>query len=176
MVGKLFGRDERDPGARARRGRTSALNAPRRRVHALAPEHVGELGSIAALTVAVLGLATVIFGVALVVMGLTLSGRYVNSGSVPPNLGQLATLPIWGGVGVTVLGVVLLAAPVALLADVRFARVATVAVALIAAAISLTGFGVMFNTSPIDPVIVVALGVVALLLAVSALLLARPGR
>src|SRR5207249_3219494 len=83
-----------------RRGRTSALNAPRRRVHALAPEHVGELGSVAALAVAVLGFAIVMVGVTLIVEGVTIASRYdTGTGSPPPNLGQLGQLPIFGGIG-----------------------------------------------------------------------------
>ncbi len=169
------GRDDRGRDERARRGRASALNAPHRRVHALAPEHIGELGSVAALTVAVLGLATVILGVALIVMGLTLSGRY-TSGEIPPNIGELSQLPIWGGVGVVVLGFVLTAAPVALLADLPRARLGTIVAALLGVLAALGGLYLTVSRPTIDPVIAAALGVVAVLLAVSALILARPGR
>ncbi len=158
-----------------RRGRASALNAPQRRVHALAPEHIGELGSVAALAMAVLGLAVVIVGLALIVMGITIGGRYSTSGSLPPNIGQLGQLPLFGGIGLTVLGVVLVAAPVALLADVRRARVVTVVLALLAGALSVGGLLLVIPRPSSDPILTATLGVVALLFGASALILARPG-
>jgi hypothetical protein len=159
-----------------RRGRASALNAPRRRVHALAPEHVGELGSVAALTVAVLGVATLIVGLAVVVMGVTISGRYSTSGDVPPNINQLGQLPMWGGIGLTVLSLFLVAAPVALLADVRRARLATVVVALLAALLAVGGVLLVISRAGSEPILTATLGVIALLFGASALILARPGR
>lgn len=161
---------------RTRRGRTSALNAPRRRVHALAPEHVGELGSVAALTVAVLGVAVLILGLALIVSGITMGSRYAASGDAPPNVGQLGVLPLWGGVGVALLGVLLVAAPLALLADLPRARTVTVAFALVAGLVSLGGVLLVISRAGSDPVLTAALGVVALLFGASALILARPGR
>ncbi len=159
-----------------RRGRASALNAPRRRVHALAPEHVGELGSVAALTVAVLGVAVLIVGLSVIVMGITISGRYSTSGDVPPNIGQLGQLPLWAGIGLTVLSIVLVAAPVALLADVRRARLATVVVSLLAGVLSVGGLLLVIARVGSEPILTASLGVVALLFGASALILARPGR
>jgi hypothetical protein len=158
------------------RGRASALNAPRRRVHALAPEHVGELGSVAALTVAVLGVAIVIGGLSLVVMGITISSRYATSGDVPPNIDQLGWLPLWGGVGITILGVALVAAPVALLADVRRARLVTVVLALLSGLLAVGGLLLVISRTGSDAILTAALGVIALLFGASALILARPGR
>ncbi len=159
-----------------RRGRASALNAPRRRVHALAPEHVGELGSVAALTVAVLGVAAVIVGLSVIVMGITIGGRYATSGDTPPNVDQLGWIPLWGGVAISILGAFLVAAPVALLADVRRARLVTVVLALLSGLVAVGGLLLVISRTGSDAVLTAALGVVALLFGASALILARPGR
>jgi hypothetical protein len=159
-----------------RRGRTSALNAPRRRVHALAPEHVGELGSVAALAVAVLAVALVIAGVVLVVAGLTMEGRYNTSGSLPPNIGELGKLPLFGGIGLVLFGIVLAAAPLALLADVPRARFATIALSIFAGLLSVGGVLSVISRPSADPVLTAALGIAALIFGASALILARPGR
>jgi len=165
------------PSSRERRGATSALNAPRRRVHALAPEHVGELGSVAALAIAVLGFAIVIVGVTLIVEGVTIASRYdTGSGSPPPNLGQLGQLPIFGGIGMLALGLLLTAAPLALLADVRFSRLATMLLAVIAGALSVAGLLAVIARPNVDPVVTISLGLTALIFGASALILARPGR
>jgi len=161
---------------RSRRGRASALNAPRRRVHALAPEHVGELGSVAALTVAVLGIALVIVAVTLIVSGITISSRYASGGDLPPNIGQLGMLPLWGGVGLAVLGVLLVGAPLALLADIRRARLATVIVSLVAALVALGGVLLVISRTGSNGILIATLGVIALVFGASALILARPGR
>ena len=164
------------PSSRERRGATSALNAPRRRVHALAPEHVGELGSVAALAIAVLGFAIVIVGVTLIVEGVTIASRYDTGGSPPPNVGQLGQLPIFGGIGMLVLGLLLTAAPLALLADVRFSRLATMLLAVISGALSVAGLLAVISRPDVDPVVTISLGLTALIFGASALILARPGR
>ncbi|MDP9271114.1 MAG: hypothetical protein M3P14_09125 [Chloroflexota bacterium] len=159
-----------------RRGRASALNAPRRRVHALAPEHVGELGSVAALAIAVLGVAVLILALALVVSGLTMQSRYATGGVLPPNIGQLGQLPLLGGIGLVVLSLVLIAGPLALLADLPGARLATIIIGLIAGILSVGGLLAVISRPSSDPVLVAALGITALLFGASALILARPGR
>ena len=165
------------PSSRERRGTSSALNAPRRRVHALAPEHVGELGSVAALAVAVLGVAIVIVGVTLIVHGVTIGARYdTGSSGPPPNLDELGRLPLLGGVGLLILGILLTAAPLALLADVRFSRLATILIALVGGVLALIGLLAVISRPGADPVVTVSLGLTALILGASALILARPGR
>jgi hypothetical protein len=165
------------PRSRERRGATSALNAPRRRVHALAPEHIGELGSVAALAVAVLGIAILIVGVTLIVSGITIASRYdTGTSSSPPNLGQLGQTPIFGGIGMLILGLGLTAAPLALLADVRFSRLATMLLALIAGALAVVGLLAVIARPTVDPVLTVSLGLAALIFGASTLILARPGR
>ncbi|TME33977.1 MAG: hypothetical protein E6I62_03225 [Chloroflexi bacterium] len=165
------------PGSRERRGATSALNAPRRRVHALAPEHVGELGSIAALAVSVLGVAVLIVGVTLIVQGITIGSRYdAGANGPPPDLAQLGRLPLLGGAGLLVLGILMTAAPLALLADVRFSRVATILLALIGGGLAVLGLLAVISRPGGDPVATASLGLTALILGASALILARPGR
>jgi hypothetical protein len=164
------------PSNRARRGTTSALNAPRRRVHSLAPEHVGELGSVAALAVAVLGLAILIVGVTLIVQGISIETRYDTNGSPPPNIGQLGQLPMLGGIGLLVLGLLLTGAPLALLADLRFSRLATAVLALITGLLAVGGLLAVIARPDIDPVMTVSLGLTALIMGASALILTRPGR
>lgn len=159
-----------------RRGTASALNAPRRRVHALAPAHVGELGSVAALAIAVLGLAMVVLGLAVVVSGLTMSSRYGAGGALPPNIGQLGQLPLLSGIGLTVLGLLLVGGPLALLADLRGARLATIVLAVVAGLAAVGGLLAVISRSSSDPILAAALGIVAFLFGASALLLARPGR
>lgn len=159
-----------------RRGSSSALNAPRRRVHALAPEHVGELGSVAALAVAVLGAAVVILAVTLIVHGLTMETRYSTGGAPPPNVGQLGGLPLLGGIGLLVLGLLLLAAPLALLADMRFGRSLTTLVALLSGLLAVAGVLAVISRPGADPVLTVALGITALVFGASSLILLRPGR
>lgn len=159
-----------------RRGTASALNAPRRRVHALAPEHVGELGSVAALAIAVLGLAMVVLGLAVIVSGLTMGSRYSAGGALPPNIGQLGQLPLLAGIGLTVLGLLLIGGPLALLADLRGARLATEALALLAGLAAVGGLLDVISRPSSDPIVIAALGIVAFLFGASALLLARPGR
>lgn len=160
---------------RERRGRASALNAPHRRVHSLAPEHVGELGSIAALVVVVLGLAAIIVGLTLVVTGLTMSSRWAGS-TVPPNVGQLGQTPLLAGIGLGVLGILLTAAPVALLADFPSARLATVVLAFASALLAVGGVLMIISRKASDPILTAALGVIAFLFGASALILSRPGR
>jgi hypothetical protein len=159
-----------------RRGRTSALNAPRRRVHALAPEHVGELGSVAALAIAILAVALVIGAVVLIVSGLTMQVRYSSTTDLPPNIGDLGRLPLFGGIGLLVFAIALAAAPLALLADVKRARVATVGLSIVAALLSVAGLLSVISRPSLDPILASALGVAALIFGASALILARPGR
>lgn len=159
-----------------RRGRASALNAPRRRVHALAPEHIGELGSIAALVVAVLGLAVIILGAVLVVSGIGIAGRYSGSSTAPPNVNELGMVPILSGVGAVIGGIALVAAPLALIAEVRGARLATVLVALLAGVIMVGLLLLVIQRPGADPVVIAAVGIAALLFGASALILSRPGR
>ncbi len=174
MVTKKADKLARSDG-RERRGRASALNTPRRRVHSLAPEHVGELGSIAALVVAVLGLALVIVGLTLVVTGLTMASRWAGS-TAPPNVGQLGQTPLLAGIGMGVLGILLAAAPVALLVDVPRARTVTVILAFVTALLAVGGVLLIVSRDASDPILTAALGVFAFLLGASALILARPGR
>ena len=107
----------------------------------------------------------------------TIASRYDTGGtSTPPNLGQLGQLPIFGGIGMLVLGLLLTAAPLALLADIRFSRPATMLLAIVAGALAVAGLLAVIARPAVDPVVTVSLGLSALIFGASALILARPGR
>jgi len=163
------------PIARDDRRTRSALTAPRRRVHALAPEHIGELGSIAALVVAVVGLAVFILGGSVLASGLTVGASYAG-GTPPPNVAEIGRLPIAAGAGLAVWALLLVAAPLALLAEVRFARAATIAVTGISALAGLGALALVLQRGSNDPVLIASLGVAIAVFFASTLILARPGR
>ena len=107
---------------RADRARRSAVatSRPRPRGHTLAPEHIGEAGSAAVLTMAILGLSTFIAAIALIVFGLTTAGSY--GASPPPNAGSLGMGQVLGGFGLLVIGLALVGSSLAVLADLRGSR------------------------------------------------------
>jgi len=153
----------------------SALAAPKRRVHALAPEHIGELGSVAALVVAVLGVAVLILGAYVLFSGLTVAGAFAG-GTPPPNVGALGRLPIMVGAALLVWAALLVAAPLALLADLARARLATIIVTAVSTLAALGVLALVLQRGTNDPVPVAALGVAIAAFAASTLILARPGR
>ena len=126
---------------RADRVRRPAVAAPRPRSrgHTLAPEHIGEAGSAAVLTLAILGLSTFIAAIALIVFGLTTAGSY--GASPPPNVGSLGMGQVLGGFGLLVIGLALLGSSLAVLADLRGSRRGAAAVAGATALLSAGGRG-----------------------------------
>ncbi len=64
----------------------------------------------------------------------------------------------------------------ALLADVRRARLATVVLALLSGLLAVGGLLLVISRTGSDAILTAALGVIALLFGASALILARPGR
>lgn len=161
--------------ARDARTRRSALAAPRRRVHSLAPEHVGEIGSVAALAVAIFGVAFFILAITLVVGGLTIGGRFTG-GTEPPNLGSIGLQMSLVGAGLVVYSLLVIAAPVALLADVRRARLLTVLVAALTAIGAGGVLAYVLLSGVNEPVVLASLGVTIFVFGASTLILARPGR
>jgi hypothetical protein len=153
----------------------SALAAPKRRVHALAPEHIGELGSIAALVVAVVGVAILILGAFVLVSGLT-AGTGFAGGTPPPNVSELGRLPTIAGAGLLVWAVLLVAAPLALLADVARARLTTIVVTAFSTLAALGVLALVLQRGSNDPIPIASLGVTIAAFAASTLILARPGR
>lgn len=162
--------------ARSRTGRARGTEAvtPRQRGHSLAPEHVGEAGSVALLTLAILGLALFIAAVAMIVFGISTAARY---GSLPPpNAGGLGAGQVIGGVGLAVLGLAVLFSALAVLADIRGSRPVAIAIAALSAILSAAGVLRVMTLGVGDPVLAGALAIVAILFAAAAIVLARPRR
>ena len=161
---------------RADRSRRPVVAAPRPRgrSHTLAPEHIGEAGSAAVLTLAILGLSTFIAAIALIVFGLTTGASF---GASPlPNVGTLGMGQVLGGFGLLIIGLALLGSSLAVLADLRGSRRGAAAVAGATALLSAAGVVMVMQIGVGDAVLAAALAVCALLCGVSAVILARPAR
>jgi hypothetical protein len=152
----------------------SSAVARRRGSHSLAPEHLGDATAAATVAVVVGGIALVITAIGMIAMALTIGARY--DGDPPPNLGGMAILPVALGIVALLLGGGLAAGGVAVLAEVRRARLATGILAAVAAALSAMGTVLAMVNPPSDPVLAIALTVATLVFGVSALLLLRPRR
>jgi hypothetical protein len=149
----------------------SAVSRPRARSQRLAPEHVGELGSVALLAMVVVGIALVIVGLAMIVSGLTIGTRYLDP---PPNLGQLRIGPMLGGIGLTLLGVAHMALAAAVLAEMRLARPLAVGANAFTAALAVIGVALVLGQSPVpDRVLASGLAVMAVVFGAAALVLFR---
>jgi hypothetical protein len=163
--------------ARSRTARTREAIAParpRHRSHSLAPEHVGEAGSVAVLAMAILGLAVFIAAIAMVVFGVTTSARFGSS--PPPNVGGLGTGQVLGGIGLLVLGGALVASALAVLADLRGSRRIAAVVAGGAALLSAAGVVRVMSEGAGDAVLAAALAVTTMIFGASAIILARRPR
>lgn len=154
--------------------RAASVSGARPSAHSLAPAHLGEATAAATVAVIVGGIALVISGIGMLAMALTLGARY--GGDPPPNLAALGLMPALGGLGVLVLGAALTAGGVAVLGEVRRARLATGILAAIAAAAAALGAVLSMINPPANAVIAIALTVATLVFGVSALLLLRPRR
>jgi hypothetical protein len=152
----------------------SAAGARGRGAHSLAPEHLGEATAAATVAVVVGGIALVITGIGMLVMGLTLGSRY--SGEPPPDLGSLSLLPIVAAVVALLLGGSMTAGGVAVLGNVRRARLITGILSAAAAGLSALGTVQAMVNTPSDPVLAIALTVAALVFGVAAILLLRRRR
>jgi hypothetical protein len=152
----------------------SSAVARRRGSHSLAPEHLGEATAAATVAVVVGGIALVITAIGMIAMALTIGSRF--GGDPPPDAGTMAILPVLLGVVALVVGGALAAGGVAVLGEVRRARLATGIVAAVAAALTAIGTVVSMTNPPSDPVLAVALTVATLVFGVSSLLLLRPRR
>jgi hypothetical protein len=160
--------------SRAARAREAARPVPRQRGHSLAPEHVGEAGSVALLALSILGLALFIAAVAMVVFGLTTAARY---GSLPPpNAGGLGQGQVIGGAALAALGIAVLFSAMAVLADIRGSRQVTIAISGLAAILSAIGVLRVMTLGFGDAVLAGALGIVTIVFAAAAIVLARPRR
>ena len=145
---------------------------PRGRSHSLAPEHLGELGSAAALAVAIGGLSLVIAAGSMIVNGLTFAARYAGT-SPPPDVGQLGLGQLLGGIGLLVVSIGLLGSTLALLGALRFARWLTVGFSAVAAALAAAGALLLVGAAHRDNVLNAGLAVAAVVFGGSAVILAR---
>jgi hypothetical protein len=141
----------------------------------LAPAHLGEAASAAAVVIVVGGVAFVILGAAMLVSGLTIGSRYAD-GSPPPGLATLGTGPILGGIGILILGVGLLLSGLATIADLRGTRRLSALLSLLAAGLAAAGVVLAMLTPPADVIIAIALAVATLAFGVSGIVLLRPRR
>jgi hypothetical protein len=164
----------RNRSARSREAAAAARAAARNRGHSLAPEHLGEVGSAAVLAMSIVGLAVFIGGIAMVVFGMTTAARYGST--PPPNADALGQGQVIGGIAVAVLGVALLGAALAVLADLRRSRVIATGIAALAAVLAAIGVWRVTTLDSGDPILAGALAVGALVLAAAAFILARRAR
>jgi hypothetical protein len=154
---------------------TRASSAPRHRAHSLAPEHLGEVGSVAVLTMAILGLSVFIGAVAMIASGVTMGSRYTGA-TPPPNLADLGMGQVVGGVGLLILGAVQAASALALLAAVRGSRRITMLVAAGSAVLTAAGVVLVMGQQTAIPLLAGALAIATVLYGASAVILARPRR
>jgi hypothetical protein len=175
VSGKKAGTAQRPGRARPAAGRDAVAPArARHRSHTLAPEHIGEAGSVALLAMAILGLAVFIAAIAMLVFGITTSARFASS--PPPNVGQLGIGQVLGGIGLLVMGLALVGSALAVLADVRGSRRIAAVVAGLSALLAAAGVVRVMGEGGGDAVLAAALAVTTMILGASAIILARRPR
>ena len=152
----------------------SSAGARLRGAHSLAPDHLGEATAAATVGVIVGGVALVITGIGMIALALTAGARF--GGEPPPNVASLAVGPVIGGLLAIVLGGALTAGGIAVLGNVRRARLVTGVLAAVAAALSALGTVAAMANPPADPVLAIALTMATLTFGVASLLLLRPRR
>ena len=118
------------------------------------------------------GTALFIAAVAMTVGGLTLPGSYAGA-KPPPNVDQLALRQVLAGIALLVLGLVILATAVALLANLPRSRPLAVGSSALAALLAVAGFGFVLGGTRSDPTLLTALGVAAVAFGGAAFVLAR---
>jgi hypothetical protein len=162
-------------------GRREASRAPtavgrrRTRAHSLAPEHIGEAGSVALLAVTIVGLSLFIAGIAILISGITVGSRY-SGATPPPNVGTLGIGPIVGGTLLSLFSGALVASAAAVLADLRRSRMVAAVLSGIAALLGACGVVTVMSQTGGDQVLAGALVVITLIFAAAAIILARPRR
>ena len=157
------------------RGRTPVSARPARaRSHSLAPQHLGEAASAAVLAVAVLGLAVFIAGVAMALAGLTVGSRF--GASPPPNVDQLGTGQLIGGIGLAVLGVLLSGSALAVLADIPRSRPVAAAASGVATVLAVLAVILVQAQPGGDLVLAASLAVAAIIFGAATVILVRPRR
>ena len=107
-------------------------------------------------------------------MTLTLGVRY--AGDPPPDLGSLMVGPTIGGLFVLLLGAALAVGGVAVLGEVKRARLITGILAAVTAGLAAIGTVLVMTVPPAATVIAIALTVAAVVFGIAAILLLRPRR
>lgn len=154
--------------------RAASAAGARGRTHSLAPSHLGEATAAATVGVIVGGIALIITAIGMLAMALTIGSRY--AGDPPPNAGSLSLVPALAGFAILVLGGALAAGGIAVLNEVRRARLVTGILSALAAGVSALGAVLAMASPPPDVVLAIALTVGTLVFGVAALLLLRPRR
>ena len=122
----------------------------------------------------ILGLAVFIAGIAMVVFGITTASRYGST--PPPNAGVIGQGQLLGGIGLALLGVVLLSSALAVLADLRRSRPIAAIIAAAAAVLSVIAVVRVSTLGIGDPILAGSLAVATVILAATAVILARRPR
>lgn len=148
--------------------------AVRHRSHTLAPEHLGEAASIATLVLGVGGVALIITAVSIVVGGLTIGSRYADS--TPPNIAQLGTTQVVGGIVLLLLSMGVVAAAAAVLLDVRGGRGVAIGLGALTAALCVAGVLLVMTVGGGDRLVALALLIGAVLFGASSIILLRTRR
>ena len=138
------------------------------------PSISGRPTAAATLAVIVGGVALVITGVGVIALALTIGARF--GGDPPPDVASYGVLPLIGGVGAVLLGGALTAGGLAVIGDVRGARLLTGILSAFAAAMSALGTVLVMVNPPADTVLAIALTVATMVYGIAALLLLRPHR
>jgi hypothetical protein len=152
----------------------SVAGVRRRGAHALAPEHLGEATAAATLAIIVGGVALLITGIGIIALALTMGARF--GANPPPDVASYGLVPLIGGIGAVLLGGGLTAGGLAVIGNVRGARVLTGALAALAALLSAAGVVVVMVNPPSDTVLAIALTIATLAFGIAAGLLLRPRR
>lgn len=104
--------------------------------------------------------------------GLTLPASY-SGATAPPNVDQLAMNQVVGGVALLVLGLVIVATALGLLANLPRSRPLAAGASAIAALLAVAAFALVVGATRLDPVLLSALGVAAVAFGGAAFVLAR---
>jgi len=125
--------------------------------------------------VAIGGLAIFVAAIGVTIGGLTLASHYAE-GAQPPNLDSLVTAQIVGGIGLLVLGALVVASAVALLADLRGSRALTTGLSAVASLLAAAAVVVLVSATRKDPALIVAMVVSLVAFGGAAIVLGRPRR
>jgi hypothetical protein len=124
------------------------------------------------LVTAIGGVAIFIAAIAMTVSGLTLSGRYAGV-DPPPNIGELGTGQVIGGMALLALGMLIVGSAAALLADLPRSRPFAVGASALTALLALAAFVLLLAPTRRDLVLLAALGVAVVAFGGAAVILAR---